>query len=343
MNMETKGKSNVLLGGDIGGTHTRLGLFSPQTDPHSPLVVKTFPSKEFPDLAGIIAAFLRQTGARPDMACLGVAGPVLNGEARLTHLPWMLSEERLMHDFGFRQVRLVNDVLAAAWAVPHLRPEDLSVLNAGFPDPKGPRAVVAPGTGLGEAFLVRIGEEDCAYPTEGGHVDFAPTGPEERLLLESLLNPGKPVDFELVCSGPGIFRIYQFYRDVLLQEEPPWLAERLRQVEDPVPVIVEAALDRTMPSRLCRAAVERFVSILGAKAGNTALEILPEGGLYLAGGIVPRMLNLLREGPFMDAFRRKRYMTELLSRIPVYAVVHPAPALLGAAVFCRKAVGNGSL
>jgi len=330
------GESALLLAGDIGGTNTRLGLFSPEADLHHPVVKQTFSSRGFPDLESLISTFLQETGVKPDRVCLGVAGPVLNGEVRLTHLPWILSEERLKKTLGFRQVHLINDLLAVAWAVPHLEFEDLFVLNAGCPDPMGVRAVLAPGTGLGEAFLVQTGGDYQAYPSEGGHADFAPTGPEERALLESLLIHGGPIDYEQVCSGPGIFNIYQIFRDVLHQEEPLWLRERLSLVKDPVPIIVETALNQTAPSELCLTTLNRFVSILGAKAGNTALEILPTGGLYLGGGIVPRILNFLKKENFMNSFRRKRYMSDLLSQIPVAAIIEPGAGLLGAAAFCRK-------
>lgn len=336
-------ESALMLAGDVGGTNTRLSLFSSEADLHHPVVKQTYSSGEFSDLESLIAAFLQQTGMKPVQACLGVAGPVLGGEARLTHLPWVLSEERLKKILGFNRVYLINDVLAAAWAVPHLKSDDLFVINAGSPDPLGIRAIVAPGTGLGEAFLARTGEYYRAYPSEGGHTDFAPTGPEERMLLDYLAQ-GEPVDYELVCSGPGIFNIYKFIRDVLHEEEPGRLGERLPDLKDPVPAIVETALDETDSCALCIKAIEHFINILAAKAANTALEVLATGGLYLGGGIVPRILKLLNRESFMKAFCRKRYMNDLLARIPVYAIVHPGASLLGAAAFCRnrnKKIGDG--
>ncbi len=335
-------ESALMLAGDVGGTNTRLSLFSSEADLHHPVVKQTFSSGKFSDLESLISTFLQQTGMRPLQACLGVAGPVLGGEARLTHLPWVLSEERLKKNLGFNRVYLINDVLAAAWAVPHLKSDDLFVINAGSPDALGIRAIVAPGTGLGEAFLARTGEYYRAYPSEGGHTDFAPAGPEERMLL-GYLAQDEPVDYELVCSGPGIYNIYQFVRDVLRLEEPAWLGERLAGLKDPVPVIVETALDETASCALCIKTVRHFINILAAKAANTSLEVLATGGLYLGGGIVPRILKLLDRESFMKTFCRKRYMSDVLSRVPVYAIVHPGASLLGAAAFCRsrsKKVGD---
>jgi len=220
--------------------------------------------------------------------------------------------------------------VATAWAVPVLRPRDIRTLHAGAPEPHGAMAVIAPGTGLGEAFLIWDGARYRAQPSEGGHADFAPPTPRERALLAFLGRRGEHVSYERVCSGLGIPHLYAFLK-ARGEREPAWLARELAAAADPTPVIVAAALNRRPPAPIATATLAMFVSILGAEAGNLALKVLATGGVYLGGGIPPRIVPALSDGRFTAAFTRKGRLSDLLARVPVRVIVHPEAALLGAA------------
>ncbi|MCU0555265.1 MAG: glucokinase, partial [Syntrophales bacterium] len=238
---------------------------------------------------------------------------------------------RLRKTFTLRSATLINDVEAIAASVPLLRGADLVCLREGTPVRRGNRAVVAPGTGLGEACLCWDGRQYRALPSEGGHVDFAPGTPIEDELLAFLRARHGHVSYERVCSGIGIANLYRFLRDGGHADEPPRLAEELDRVADPVPLIVEKALDPKNPCDICVRALDLFASILGAEAGNLALKILATGGVYLGGGIPPRVLPFLKKKTFARAFLRKGRMRDLVARIPVHVITNPKAALLGAA------------
>lgn len=327
----------MLLAGDIGGTKTDLAIFSPEGGPRTPLARAEFPSAKYPDLATMVRDFLgdaraRVPGQSVDSACFDVAGPVLNGHAKLTNLAWSLDADRLAADLGLRSVTLLNDLQAIAYAVPILEPGDLHTLNRGVPDPTGAIAVIAPGTGLGEAFLTWDGTRYHACPSEGGHADFAPLDARQIGLLQHLLAAHAHVSVELVCSGLGIPNIYRYLRQSGHAPEAVEVASRIAAAPDPTPVIVGAALDPAAPSALCRATLETFVAILGAEAGNLALKVLATGGVYLAGGIPAKILPSLRETRFLHAFRSKGRFSGLLDTVPVHVIVAQA-ALLGAASY----------
>ena len=233
----------------------------------------------------MVREFLGTTDQQVETACFDVAGPVLNGHAKLTNLAWTLDARELAADLGLTSVTLLNDLQAIAYAIPILGPGDLHTLNRGIPDPTGAIAVIAPGTGLGEAFLTWDGARYHAYPSEGGHADFAPLDLRQIGLLQHLLAAHAHVSVELVCSGLGIPNIYAYLRESGQLPEVPEMARRIAAAPDPTPVIVGAALDPGTPSPLCSATLETFVSILGAEAGNLALKVLATGGVYLAGGI----------------------------------------------------------
>ncbi len=273
-------------------------------------------------------------------ASFGVAGPVVNGRAAITNLPWVIDETRLKEELHLSSVLLINDLVAVASAVPHLQPDDLRTLNVGQSAAGGAIAVIAPGTGLGEAFLTWNGTRYCAHPSEGGHADFAPTTQIQLDLLAYLERQQKHVSYERVCSGLGLPHIYAYLKESGYAEEPAWLAARLAEASDPTPVIVEAALHRKPPCELASATLETFVSILGAEAGNLALKVLATGGVYLGGGIPPRILPALEDRRFMEAFRRKGRLSDLLARIPVHVIVRSGAALFGAA--CAGLVSTGS-
>lgn len=328
----------LVLAGDVGGTKTSLQLLSPQLGLDKPLAEATYASADYPNLESIVGLFLSQVNQPVERACFGVAGPVVNGRASITNLPWVIDEVELQKALGIPQVRLINDLFAIASAVPHLESDDLYTLNAGQKVPGGALAVVAPGTGLGEAFLVWDGSRYLACASEGGHADFAPTSRLEYELLSYVQEKLglEHVSYERVCSGLGIPNIYSFLKHISYAEEPDWLARQLAAAADVVPVIIGAALDREKQSELCSATLRLFVSILGAEAGNFALKVLATGGVYLGGGIPPRILPALNEGTFLQAFCNKGRFKELLSKVPVHVIVNQKAPLLGVAYYALE-------
>ena len=325
----------MLLAGDIGGTKTNLAIYSPEPPLGKPLAEKTFPSGSYPDLESLVREFLSQVDLKVDRAAFGVAGPVVSGRATTTNLPWELDEERLRKALNLSSVHLMNDLEAIAQAIPLLKEDDLHTLNEGRAVPGGAIALIAPGTGLGEAFLTWDGSSYRAHPSEGGHVGFAPANRLEVELLQYLRDRHQfdHVSYERVCSGLGIPTIYAFFKERGRDEEPSWLGEQLAAAEDRTPVIVSVALDKERTCELCIAALNMFVSIFGAETGNLALKVLATGGVYVGGGIPPRILSALDDGRFMEAFVRKGRMSGLLARMPVKVILNPKAALLGAA--CR--------
>lgn len=321
----------MLLAGDIGGTKTSLAIFSPEAGPRAPLVEATFPSADYSTLEEVVRKFLARVDLEVRRASFGVAGPVVGGRAEVTNLPWVIEEGQLQEALRLSSVRLLNDLEAIAHAVPVLSPADLHTLNEGDPAPGGAIAVIAPGTGLGEAFLTWDGSCYRPQASEGGHADFAPTTPLQVELLRYLQDRLEHVSYERVCSGQGISNIYAFLKDSGRAAEPAWLAERLATSDDPAPVIVNAALNGEESCEICVAALDIFVSILGAEAGNLALRVMATGGVYLGGGIPPHILLALKQGRFMEAFQRKGRMSYLLAQVPVRVILNPKVALLGAA------------
>jgi glucokinase len=321
----------MLLAGDIGGTKTSLAVYSTGAGPRAPLSEATYPSADYPNLQSLALDFLSRVGYPIERAVFGVAGPVVGGRAEITNLSWVISETELQAALKLSSVILLNDLQAIAAGVPFLETEGLYTLNAGQPVPNGTIAVIAPGTGLGEAFLTWNGSRYRAHPTEGGHVDFAPVDELQDGLLSYVRERFGHVSYERVCSGMGLPNIYDYFRDSGYAAEPAWLGEALRAAEDRTPVIVEAALSARRSSILCSATLDMFTDILGAEAGNLALKVLATGGVYVGGGIPPRILKPLQEGGFLSALRAKGRFSELLSRIPVHVILNPKVALLGAA------------
>jgi len=321
----------MILAGDIGGTKTRLAVFPAKGSLHDPLQEAVFASTGYSSLEDMVREFLVRTGQDVEKACFGVAGPVTGGRATLTNLPWRLDEHQLRKVLGFRSVSLINDVLATATAVPHLREECILTLQEGRADPDGNRAVIAPGTGLGEAFMIRNGMRWQACATEGGHTDYAPRSDEERDLWQFATAMQDHVSYETVCSGPGIALIYRHLRERFPGEESPGLREALAGAADPTPLIVAEAMLAGEACPLCLRTMRLFASILGAEAGNLALKVLATGGIYLGGGIPPRMLPFLKEEGFLRSFAQKGRMSTLMKTIPVRLILEPRAALLGSA------------
>jgi len=322
----------MLLAGDIGGTKTNLGIYSPDKGPREPLFESTFSSSQYYNLEMLVSEFLSQVSITIDYASFGVAGPVVSGRARITNLPWLIEEDQLIRSLRLKSVRLFNDLEAIAYGVNLLQKDDLHTLNKGMPTPRGTLAVIAPGTGLGEAFLMWDGERYRAYPSEGGHADFGPNSDLEIGLLCSFQKKFGHVSYERICSGHGLPNIYTYLKESGYAEEPAWLAEQLAATDDPTPCIVNAALNTEKPCKLCVTTLSLFVSTLGAEAGNLALKVMATGGVYLGGGIPPRIISLLDKGAFMEHFTNKGRFSDLVSRIPVHVICNPKIALMGAAL-----------
>ncbi|NJP05749.1 MAG: glucokinase [Chloroflexaceae bacterium] len=321
----------MILAGDIGGTKTHLAIFSAEQGAHDPIVEAIFPSALYRSLDAMASEFLERVGTSIDAACFGVAGPVVGNRARITNLPWIIDAEHLGETLRVERVRLINDLEAVANAVPVLQATDLYTLNAGKPVDYGAIGIIAPGTGLGEAFLVWDGNQYQAYPSEGGHATFGPNSLIEVDMLRYLMERFGHVSYERVCSGMGIPNIYSYFRDSQYAEELPDVLDQLGSVEDKTPVIVNAAIRADDPSALCRRTLDMFVSVLGVEAGNLALNVLATGGVYLGGGIPPRILQVLESDQFMQAFRHKGRFSEQLLNTPVSVIMNPKTALIGAA------------
>jgi glucokinase len=301
----------VILAGDIGGTNTRLALFNGDA---RPLRTETYPTAG-PGLADIVGTFLSADSGKLDGACFGIAGTIAGNRAVGVNLPWDVDGRKLGAALG-APVAVVNDLHANARGIEALAPEDFAALNAGDDCAEGNRVVVSAGTGLGEAGLIWAGARYHAVATEGGHVDFAPRSELEVDLYRFLAAEHGHVSYERICSGAGLVNIYRFLSGV--ERDVPSAAE----------ITAEALADRTSTAS---AALDLFVSIYGARAGNAALAYMATGGVFLGGGIPPKILERLREGGFMRAFVDKGRFTTLLSRIPVRVIVNDHAALLGAA------------
>ncbi len=324
-----------LIAGDIGGTKTIVGLYTPGDGPLEPLVEDVLPSRSYGSLQALIREFTDRHGIRGvDHAVFGVAGPVVGERVRITNLPWEIDARVLREELGIGRVRLINDLQALAYGIPLLKEGDLLTLQEGRAEATGPIAVIAAGTGLGQAYLTWDGSRYLAHASEGGHTEFGPTNSREIALLEYLMERFEHVSYERVCSGSGMPNIYAFLRDRCGYEEPEWLADRLaRPGADPTALIVETAIDGDETCEICRQTVAVFLSVLGAEAGNLALKVLATGGVYLGGGIPPRLADIIPKSPFMDSFLRKGRLSGIVGSLPVHLVLNPRTGLAGAAHF----------
>ena len=326
----------MVLAGDIGGTKTNLGLYGKGTDRPRPEVVESYASQDAPDLEHILAQFVEHLAKRLanrhhaeiKSACFGVAGPVVNGKCKTTNLPWIVDEDKIKKRFDWPRVSLINDLSATAYAVPLMRPKELVPLNRVRAGKGRNLALLAPGTGLGQALLVYRDGLMIPVSSEGGHVDFAPTDDAEVALWRYMQKKFGHVSVERLVSGPGLVNIYSWLKDSGRYREPAFMAKKIREM-DPAKAITQGAMAHRNP--LCVKALNMFVSIFGAVAGNLALTGFATGGVYLGGGIPPKILPKLKEGMFMKAFTDKGRFKTLLEKIPVRVILNDKAALLGAA------------
>lgn len=317
----------MILAGDIGGTNVRLALFEIESGTLVRKDERKLRSREVPGLEGPVETFL--AGRRVEAAGFGVSGPVHDGRCEATNLPWAVDAALLAGQLALSRVALVNDLFANALGLSELSGEDFAVVNAGTPDPVGTAALISAGTGLGEAYLVRCDSRLEPRASEGGHASFAPRNPFEIGLLRHLQHAYSHVSFERVLSGPGLSALYAFERSCSRESEPAWLSAEIAAAGDASPAVTAAALAGKDP--VAARALERFVSIYGGEAGNLALKVLATGGVYVGGGIAPRILPKLLDGTFFGAFCDKGRFAALLARIPVRVVTNDRCALLGAA------------
>lgn len=323
----------MILAGDIGGTKTNIAFFEEGDPSFTPLALRTYQSRDYAGLEAILEDFLARDRYRPKRACFGIAGPVRDGYCEASNFHWEVDSRRVAAQLRIDRVGLLNDLEATAYGVGILRPESLYTLHAGSPYP-GHAALVAAGTGLGEAFLFWDGQQHHPGACEGGHSEFGPRSELEIKLLRYLYTQYDHVSYERIVSGPGLFNIYQFLRDTGACAEPRQFADELAAQQDPSPLISSAAL-RGAPE-ICVRALDLFVSVYGAEAGNLALKVWATQGVYVAGGIAPKILEKLKDGTFISAFFDKGRFRSVMETLPVYVVLDDKTAMKGAARYASK-------
>jgi glucokinase len=329
----------MILAGDIGGTKTVVGLFEKTVEGLCHLRESTYVSRNYQSLEQILAEFLAEEPARGlKAACFGVAGPVIDGKSKTTNLPWTLDEKALSTASGAPRFKLLNDLEAAAYGMLHLKTDDFRVLNEGAePHRMGNIAVIAAGTGLGEAMLIWDGNDHQPVASEGGHSDFAPRNEREIGLFNYLRDKHGPhISYERVLSGPGIHNIYNYLRQSSGTPEPEWLQEKLR-MEDSSAVISECGLVGS--DDVCVDTLKLFASLYGAEAGNLALKCLAVGGVLIGGGIAPKLLPALEKGDFMKGFTAKGRYAGLMASMPVRVALNPRAPIIGAAHYALRLQG----
>ena len=322
----------MLLAGDIGGTKTFMGVFERTGDRPRAIDVRSYRTLDFPDLGALSKQFLIDAGVKAthvEAAAFGVAGPVRGRRAQLTNVPWVVDVDALARDLPVPQAHLLNDLEALAWSVTVLTGSEIAVLREGEVDPTGNAALIAAGTGLGIAFLPNVNGRLVPRASEGGHADFAARNVDERTLQDALTLEYERIDVERVVSGPGLANIHRVLSNHQCAALTPFPSL------DQLPAAISrSALDGGCPQ--CVRTLEVFVSAYGAAAGNLALTVLSTGGIYLGGGIAPRILPALRWPVFTEAFLAKAPMDSLIARIPVTVILNPEAGLIGAATYASS-------
>jgi glucokinase len=318
----------MILAGDIGGTNARLAYFQPQNGHLQLVSERVFPSREHSELGEIVSQFLKDSGTRPEAACFGIAGPVRNGRVETSNLPWVIEQSRLAKQIQLPATLLINDLEASAWGIGALAPSDLVPLNHITGAAVGNQAVVAPGTGLGEAGLFWDGSRHNVFACEGGHTDFAPQSDLQIELLRFLKARFGHVSYERILSGPGLVNVYEFLCERNPGKESPELSTAVK-TGDAAAEISKAAMAGN--DSLASSALDLWIAVYGAEASNLALKIMATGGLFLAGGISPKILSKLQGPAFMQAFLDKGRMRPLVESMPVRVVTNDKAGLLGAA------------
>lgn len=328
----------MILAGDIGGTNARLAFFEAANGRFRIVSQAVFPSRDYATLDEIVVKFVDSSSIRPDCACFGIAGPVQQGHVKASNLPWLIDGQRLANEIKLKQAELINDLEANAWGIADLEPKDLVGLNPIEGTPAGNQAVIAAGTGLGEAGMYWDGKQYHIFACEGGHGDFAPRNELEIELFGYLAARFEHVSYERVVSGPGLVNVFEFLRDTKRGSVPEWLAAELQQGAPAA--ISRAAMAGT--AQICVDALDLFIAIYAAEAGNLALKLMATGGIYLGGGISPKVLPKLQGPVFLQNFVSKGRMQRLLESIPVKVIVNDQTALLGAARCAATKASQGA-
>ena len=323
----------IVLAGDVGGTNARLALV--ELDERGARILRDgqYPSREYPGLGPIVRRFCEKSAGSPERACFGIACPIVGEDCVAPNLPWTVNVRTLAVGIGIPATTIINDFVAVGHGIELLGPSDLVTLQEGNPTPHGPIALIGAGTGLGQGFLVWERDHYLVLPSEGGHGDFAPRGKLQAGLLQFLGQQFDRVSWERLLSGPGMVNTYRYLLTSAAAPEHATVWAQMEK-EDPATVITRHGLART--DGLSDRALDLFCEIFGAQAGNLALTVVATGGVYLAGGIAPRIVERLKSGPFLTAFRDKGRMSEPLSRIPVHVIMNPNVGLLGAAAVAAR-------
>ncbi len=327
----------MILAGDIGGTKTHLALFGEKEGNYAWSHLATYPSQKYPNLETIVTEFLESSktmhgSSTIKTACFAVAGPVIDGACRATNLPWIIDSKEIAKTLGFEKVFLLNDLEANAWAIEILNSDNLFELFKGKGKKEGNRAVVSPGTGLGEAGLYWDGTTHHPFACEGGHCEFGPRDELQLQLCSFLQSKFGHVSYERILSGPGFLNVYSFFKEKVGLKEENWLTEELKS-GDPAKIITQYALNAQ--SEICLQTLNLFVSILGSEVGNCVLKFMATGGIYLGGGIPPKILPKLKEPLFIENFADKGRFRDLLESIPIRVILDDKASLKGAAHYCR--------
>ncbi|HEY6308330.1 MAG TPA: glucokinase [Candidatus Angelobacter sp.] len=318
----------MILAGDIGGTNTRIALFEQDRGKLKHACERIYPSRDHKSLDEIVGLFLCEHAANASVACFGIAGPVLDGRANASNLAWVVDASQLSRETAIKNVWLLNDLEAHAYGINDLDPEDLITLNPGKPS-VGNAALIAAGTGLGEAGMFWDGTKHHAFAAEGGHADFAPGDELELSLHRYLMNKFGHVSWERVVSGPGIKNIYDFLRDSQTEQEPQWLRDELDRAPDPVVLISQYGLEGK--AAICDHTLDIFASAYGSEAGNLALRLLAVNGVFVSGGIAGKTMAKIKGPSFIRRFVAKGRMRPLLENVPVKVIINEHIGLLGAA------------
>jgi glucokinase len=324
-----------LLAVDLGGTKSRLGLSDLDSGADDFTHEEVYRNEDFSGIEEVIACFLKKYAVAADDLCLAVAGVVETGHASMTNLPWRISEEHLKDRFSLKRVTLINDLTALAAVIPHLREGEVVELKSGSAMTGQTIGVIAPGTGLGQGYLVPAGNSYIIRGTEGGHSGFTPTCQEELHFAAWMMKDSVTgVSAEQVCAGPGITSLYKYYNEVSGIAPAEWVRSRTENLEDLAAVVVEGAV-ATPPCPLCAKVIERYLAVFGSEAGNLALKLYARGGLYIGGGVILHLLGKVSFEPFRQAFTAKGKMSSLLHTIPVYVITKKHANVYGTLHYAR--------
>lgn len=324
--------SELLLAGDIGGTKANLVLVDPAGDPRQPLFGQRLPTNDFPSLEALLETFLQAAGRRAQHVCLGIPAPVVDGHVAPVNIRWQAQEHSVARHLGLEKVRFLNDLVATALGIPELLPDEVVTLHPGAARVQGPKVVIAPGTGLGTGYLLHDGTRYQAYGAEGGHADFAPRGAVQRRLHAFLADDGSVHDgqihVEAVCSGRGIGNLWRFFGYEGLRDSAA-IEAQAGAATDPTPIVMQAAEQPEVNPRSAAAANE-FIHILLQEAGIAAVRWLASGGVYLAGGVPPKVLKFLRRPAVLATYLSNRHLGQVVREAPLYVVINDQAAVLGA-------------